>query len=504
MFPELPVMRALQRPQLRPARILPLMVIVIAITAVAFAHVWAAAFQELGLKFLPKADRNFSYFCLIAQYLGLAVLGSFTIAGGLDRDRDSGILSFHRLTPMSPDAITIGYILGLGSTALLVWAAFAVFGLMGVIMGGISLVNYLIVTVLALLSGFFFHLLTMLISLSFPQRGAARFFYTAAVSLLPLVVAWIPFDISFLTPLPAAMMRFDSVEYSSYYSSMEPFTLLGVKMYPLVYTLLLLLAFGSQIYLAVRRKVRLPEAPELSKAGALLLFSTLILLFAGRSLDYLSGTGSTIADISLPVFFGLAVMLSIVIIPGRLHFRRYFIRRYQGERSGSSWSDNASVLPVSLIMAGLSILFYLVLLFAENEKLPSGAVTAIVVRSVSMISVLVFMVFLFEWSRLRLRRNSDWVAGTIVALWWILPLLIAGSLSMNDDPVSAAYALGISPLPMLFASPDMLKDMEGYFYQSFYYMSPSITLTFTILAMFFGLRARRRMAAEVALRRDIG
>ena len=158
MFPDLPILKAYQRINMRPSRLFPTLLALgaIIVTASILCWLWGSRVQSSFTTQLMLFAEALAIICLAAQYISLAIIGCNSISSGLQRDIKSGILEFYRLTTLSVDSILIGYIFGLANHAYLCWIAFAVTGTLSALISQIPLWRYLVVMLAIVLSSFFF------------------------------------------------------------------------------------------------------------------------------------------------------------------------------------------------------------------------------------------------------------------------------------------------------------------------------------------------------------
>ena len=227
MLPEIPLYDALKRTQTRPVRFFSIIFTELFLIIIIFFINWFYTGQSYPYYtqiFFKNFGKYFSYCMLGVLYLILGIFGTFAVETRVTKDRIYGIISFHRLTPLSADNLIWGYILGSTFELYVAFLIAFLFGLIGVFTGGISFLKYIISSLMIFFSSIFFQINSVRSGLSKPLsyklgvRGTVGF-----ASFLPIIFSSVNFlDLWFFSPVPSIIYLFNK-KYLYFYSTGIPF-----------------------------------------------------------------------------------------------------------------------------------------------------------------------------------------------------------------------------------------------------------------------------------------
>ena len=123
--------------------------------------------QTPELSDLAKVDAFKACFLpiLVVQALILLFLGTGSIAGTLSEEKESGLLDYHRVTPMTPAQKTVGYLLGLPCREYLMFAITLPFTVISTVGGNLPVGKVLLLYSILLCNAFTYHLTSMVAGL---------------------------------------------------------------------------------------------------------------------------------------------------------------------------------------------------------------------------------------------------------------------------------------------------------------------------------------------------
>ncbi len=210
------------------------------------------------------SDRRVFLFNLAIQGVLLVIIGGSQVGSTVSATRESGILDFHRISPLSPWSITLGFFFGAPVMQYLLFAATLPMSLICVFTGGVSIATALEFLVLALLVAWLIYAVAMLSALS-AKRATKGGPVGVIVMLLILSTNLFAF-------LMSSWPRFEG-------QLMLPFFDLHLPW--LLTTALYLLPPTGFALIASMRKIRSERAHPLSKAQALAFLGTATVLVLG-------------------------------------------------------------------------------------------------------------------------------------------------------------------------------------------------------------------------------
>ncbi|MBI5497432.1 MAG: hypothetical protein HY904_20645 [Deltaproteobacteria bacterium] len=411
---------------------------------------------------LGATDRNM-WTAMRGALLGLVALLLYLRApalliSALATERETGILDFHRATPMTPLSQAVGYLFGCtarewaGAAVALPFWAFIVVGserslaldLVGV---GYIALGAVLVQVMALWLG--------LAGGSQARRSAGT------TGALLVAIVWILAGLwsagfvtpGHLTPFPA-LVTLGSMELAKQPVGARFF---GVEVSSLWFTLLVqghavaFLLWGSM------RKLRRDSSPSLSRPGALAFLASVGVLILGGNWDALAvprGAGDAMdnaggfAAMWLAGGTMLAVILCVVITPQHLDALRAMRRATSlGRTRPGVLEDGAATLPVTagmvaVIGAGLSLLVVGTGSALELDVLLGPPVWLALAASAALCA---FVSGAAEYSMLAQRRSYRAAGMLIVFLCVGVPWMAAGLALLADAKELAPWLGSLSP-----------------------------------------------------------
>lgn len=441
MFHELPLCTAHMRMRLRESRLY-LSVVVQLVLLVSIAIVMR--FVDYDWPTLCACA------CLFVQYVCLAVGGCNAIGYGISQEIKSGLLPFHRLTPMSPDVILLGYVFGMASASYLEGIVWAVAGLVFCVPSHIAPWQYMVISAMIFLSAFYFHLVAAFSTLIVPARLDSKYKAASPSMLLPICFPFIPVDTVFLTPVPLILQLFTPVNMSPDLRDW----LLRVHFFHATlpaafYSLLLLAVFAFLTYVVARYKIAYENRPAFGKRHAILIATVLFAIVVGRTMHYMT------RPVAYTVFLSVLLALSLItvsfvlgIVPRRLLIRQHCVRIIEENRRDSWWHDAAPALPAAVALVGVCAAAQYIVYLQLSPALQQMARHPLLVHYGLLMGIAVSLVGLSEACRIRFAKDANSVIAVIVGIWWVFPLFLffTGSSQLGN------LLLGISPLAGLVSA----------------------------------------------------
>jgi hypothetical protein len=483
MFRELPLATAHMRMRLRLSRLY-LTLIGHAVVIVALAIILRLSGEQ---NWLPSCVGV----CLLVQYLCLAVGGCNAIGYGISQEIKSGLLSFHRLTPMSPDAILLGYIFGMASRSYLAWAMWAVAGFLFWLPSAVSPLPYLAISGMIVLSAFYFQLVTALSTLMVPARLETKHKATSPSILLPICFPFVPVDTIFLTPIPLALQFFTP-------DNMAPDLrqwLLQVYFFQAtwpaaVYSLFLLVVLGTLTYFVARYKIAFENRPAFSKRHALFIAFTLFVIIIGRTMQYVQRP-----DPIPGLFFYLVCGFSFItisfifgIIPKRLLIRQHCVRLVEEKCRDPWWHDAAPAMQATLALVGLCIASQNIVAGLLPPVMQEMVRHSLLMHNGLLVVLAVCLVGLCEGCRIHFAKDANSVIVVVLAIWWLFPPIL---FTMDHGQVGHCL-LGISPLAGFVSAciPDSMPQLVAT-------TSIAVTSIAALGALFFRQKERHSLMRKL-------
>ena len=437
---------------------------------------------------------------LILQGFFLMFLGTGRIASVTAEEKESGLLDYQRMTPMSPLAKIFGYLFGLPAREYWMFLVTLPFLLHCVVAGKLPLWNIFHLYAVFFCSVLLYHLTAHVIGLVVPRPRAAS--WVARLAVLGLYIflpalgqAGISF-LSFLTILPTYFgkilphLLFEGTQMGRFESQVVQFwqevPFFSISLSPTTFTFVMQGLILLALFLTGYRKWRLDSLPAFSRPMGLSLFATLQFLLLGSLWPFFSDglasglLGSVVqldpTQVGLPnqlksdahpalamvvvqsTFFLLsigAILILINICCPNPHRRLKGIQRIKklGLPAIPWLADEAPGGGFATLLALLAILPYALL---HLLAVSSESIVSISYSPSSIIAPASFL--LFCTLSLRAAREQWFNLGFwgFVGLLWLTPMLACLVLAVNDFLGNSQLMLHLSSLSPLTFIPQLM------------------------------------------------
>jgi hypothetical protein len=430
---------------------------------------------------------------IIIQAVILMFLGTGSVAYGIAGERDSGVLDYQRMTPMSTPAKLVGYVLGLPIREYVLFALTMPFLVFAVVRGefawGLVAHFYLIF----FFSVVVYHMTGMVAGMVTPKARRAAVFaqvfvvvlYFALPNLSRLGLTFF----EFLTIRPALFGLIqgeitrlggeESLRLPVQLTSLDTFRAIpffATTLHPTIYTILVQTGLIATMWHMIARRWRSEESPGFSKVGAaafmigsavLIVGSAWAALAAGPGLIIeLVGDSDAASHVTLMLTLGYTGMILAAAVfalanasPSPFLASKGFHRMRRHGWSGlgilrdESTSLPLGVLGAALTIAGGCVLYHRLIATGIVSGWPS-------IGSASLLLVILASIALF--AQAVFERFAPRGRFVVLFIAWALPVLIFGVLvAAEARPVIAAYAvLPCPPAAAIFALDHLAGTIE--------------------------------------------
>jgi len=391
------------------------------------------------------------YWFLVGQAAILFLSGTSQVATVVAHAKDSGIIDFHRISPVRPWALLTGFILGGAVREWLCYACTLPFVLLSAAVGAVSLPGLLMIVVDTIAVALLYHTMAALMGLVSPKPR------NVAGGILGIVFAFhsILLSIPLVSPIsaPAVPTILPTLAQAMEWGPMMPGlarpTFFGMTLPGFFLSLLHQLPFLFFAFVAAERKMRSDRAYLYSKPGVLWFYAVIAFLLLGDAAAILERTwGLPFALAPVVVTYGLAaagVFLITAVTPSAGDFANGVLRaRKQGMAAAPAWGDLA---PNWLPAAGFCIILLATSSLSATLAGQGGWSGPII--GASFVGALV--VYYFSCARqafdLMFRKNGASYLAMLLLAVWILPVMLGGmGMAFGLDRVFAFTVMGLSPI----------------------------------------------------------
>ena len=383
---------------------------------------------------------------MMLQTVILGIMGASQVTSSVGKAKESGILDFHRVSPMPPFSMALGFFFGAPIREYAMFAATLPFALVCVFMGRPTPLGFLQLMVPLVLVAWVFHAIALFNALA--GKGGK----SGSRGIIGLVV-FLVFGGSWFVPsfIRAADAVYET-PLGSFYGIKTPWLLiLAVDLFPAIGFLLV----------ASTRKLASERAHALSKPQAVGCLATGAFLLLG-------GLWANEADFSwtLVVLYALilgSIVLSLAITPGRDEFVKGIRKAAkEGRKYPSAWSDRGLNRISLFALCGVVLVASTVAwrMIDRNERPFGWAGQGPAVSYSLPIAVGVLVVAYFglasQFFRLRFGKFGKTFFALFLFAAWLLPLAIgaisAAAVAQRRTPDSGpdVWSLAITSLSPIF------------------------------------------------------
>lgn len=396
---------------------------------------WSFAATDKSLGSLP-------YVVLVVQGFVLLFGGTTQVLTSISRAKEVGVLDFHRISPQSPLALTIGFGVGGAIREWLLYAITLPFLLISCIASKPGLGGFLTLTIGTVMIALLYAVTAVCAGLIVDKTRNATGTVTGAMLLFHWILApfgFLGFGFAHITIYPVAGAALNP--------SSPPALFYGLDVPVLLVSILHQVPLIVYILIAAVRRMRHDRSFFLTKRQAVTAFGVFAAVTLGDSVvvreipNFLQLSG--IAPASFVYGAGLMGTLLIAITtPGWLEMQSGIVRaRLQGAQRPNPWSplagNWASTLAISaLAMVGTTMLG---VIHGQTGIILSGLVVGVHLIGVSSAKQAFDLAF---------RKHSLAFLALLYLILWVAPLVVGGVLgSTGPGTAGMGAAVGaISPL----------------------------------------------------------
>ncbi|GEM_PF-1568930 len=413
----------------------------------------------------------------------LLFVGTGTVAGNFAEEKESGLIDYHRMTPMSPAAKIVGFVLGLPCREYLMAMLTLPFTLIAVLGGKLPLPKVVLVYVILLCLALTYHLTAMASGMLAKKPRMASWFSRILVILLYTflpVISHIGLSVfGYVTFLPTLYGLFQiELKDTFMFRGNEQVQFFEVvpfyfwKLPPVLFTFLILGLMMSVFAFMLLRKWQKDTYHPFTKRFAIGVFAVIQILVIGSLIPILLGEQRSdivnwmspseiygmVQFLHLLISLGISILLIHLITPTR-HTLQNGLRRARKHKLSKipfNW-DSASSFPACSSFIAMGILFCLVLQYIARTELNLSPKNFALPRIILPLVLFSSMMLYLQASR-TLWSKAGYFG--FLALFWLVPLLCGMTLSAFDGDEDPLIFLGI-PNPIIAFLHIYTPPLEG-------------------------------------------
>ncbi len=378
---------------------------------------------------------------MILQAIILIVMGASQVSSAVGGAKASGILDFHRVSPLTPTELTLGFFFGAPIREYVLFACTLPFVMLFMAFGVPSVHGFTQIVILMVAVAWVFHGLALLNSLIMKGQRSAR----GAVGVIVVFVLFF-FNAMRMGRFIPSVALFDEDGRWTFFGYSLPW--LAVMLMYVAYVLFFL-------YLAARRKMGSERIHPLSKPQAITALASLsVLLLAGVWANDYHGILETVALYLLVI---TALLSILMVTPNHAEYIKGLWRAQRQGRSHLPWWDDLSLNRVFLVITCAIVLATAnvarsVVGDDPSDKFGAHAFPGNFPLAIAIgVLVVAYFGMALQYFLIRFGRRGVTYFALFLFLAWLVPLVTGTVLAMasmrGDVGAESQILFSLSPIP---------------------------------------------------------
>jgi hypothetical protein len=426
---------------------------------------------------------------LALQAVILGIMGASQVGSAVGAARASGILDFHRVSPLSPSELVLGFFFGAPVREYILFACTLPFSIFCVAVGTPDFRGFVQLMILLVVSSWVLHAFSLLNALVLRRQAGSRGVVGLIIFLGLMSGSFLP-GFGRIAALVEGDPRLD---------------FFGISLPWLAVVLLYQFAALFFVYLASKRKMHSERSHPFSKTQALGAMTVLGLLILGGIWGLTDFAEAGLAILYVLVLVG--ILLTTTVTPTQAECYKGLWRAQKQGRSGLPVWDDLSVNRPWL--AALCAVILITATLVWNRLRGADASISSTIREgfplaiANGVLVVAYFGLALQYFLLRFGRRGTSFLSLFLFLVWVVPL-IAGTISVIADFRGHGLAqviYAISPLAGIgLASGVAAGGASGPDFRAVAgaAITPSLLFTFVFNGLVTAARRRVRKAALIA------
>lgn len=404
---------------------------------------------QAGGQFLQQGGLFVAYFSL--QGLALNLVGMSQVASSIGQVNDSGVLDFHRISPLPPTTTAIGFLLGAPIREYFVVLLILPFSFFAAMNSQPGIVGFVATGLVLFSSTILFHLLALTAGLLAP-RGRTR---STNVGLTLFVVCCSMSSASVMQgiPIPGLLAAGPSVAEAMLWNNLKgpaganwP-TFFGLELPLWVQSLIYQWPLIVFLAIPVVRRMRSAEASLYSKSTAVAFLATISLLNMGGIVGHKNLRPEWVIPSLLYLNLFMSLFITLAITPSLSTFHNHLRRTHKHKLSRPSiWADESSNRAAVLLLAALTFaLVQGVELFVP--KVPgAGPAADFLIPTLIAVSTIVYFGFAAQYFAIRIGPKGKIAMGMFLFFVWLMPLILGALCTAAFGGNAGNMVASVSPV----------------------------------------------------------
>ncbi|MCE9531324.1 MAG: hypothetical protein K8T89_09415 [Planctomycetes bacterium] len=471
--------------------------------------------EQIFMQGIQPDSRKAAQFFVILQGIILFLMGGSQVAAAIAHINETGIIDFHRVTPMPSKVQTIGILLGAPIRELILFAITLPFSFYIAASGDLGLGNWCKLLLVQIGAAILYYTLAMVSGMSAHSSRGASGRYVTLLAVMNLIAVRLYavgiYGPTLITIVPIFEEVFvdEAVAQRGPAAGQNPnappvpdheITFYSAKIPVVLQSLMFQGTFITFFFLAASRRVRSDRLPLYSKPTALLFFTCITLLTLGSVWE----SARMLQILGLVYFLTLSgIMLARSITPGVGEISKGMQRAWKMTNSRvPPWSDLAASKVMVLLFGGIMLSSAaLAILLSPVRPLPL-ILQIFPPRNefqpwppllVGLLTLLWYG-FALQYFMIANYLRAKMLMATLVVVVSVLPLMFGGMFSNANDEFGTIF-MAISPITGIMNAGAISIGLVEPFPVQVAAIAPAALLALMFFALLF--TAERRLLNKV-------
>lgn len=414
------------------------------------------------------------------QLVILWIMATQQIAASVGGGRASGILEFHRVSPVPPATVALGYLIGAPIREWLLFALTVPFAIACAVFAEVGVLGFLQIEITVILSSLLFHCVALLASLMVSRPKAAG---GGGVVGMGLFAGFFALIASFYLYRDASFFG-DTEKTLSFF---------GIDLPWLLMTASYQLTGIGILFLASARKMAAERAHAFTKRQAVAVMAIVSTLWLGAIWDQERENWTTL--VTVYALTAAAMVVLGTITPDGAEFIKGLRRSaHAGRRWSPFTADSADNRVVVFILCGMVAAAATLCWELVEFRLPGGRPSYSQSIVVGVFTAAYFGLGL-QYFLLKGPKYGMTLFGLFLFFAWVMPLVAGFVLMLADAPANIyQVVLSLSPIAGIAAASGLGSETR-YNWPGLAALGPSVTFAFVF--NFLLVNATRRVERMV-------
>lgn len=371
--------------------------------------------------------------------------GTSQVASSISQTNDTGILDFHRVSPLPAHTTTMGFVLGGPIREYMVAAIIWPFALFCAILGDPGILGFLSISIVMLTTTLLFHMMSMNAGI-LAKRGKTR---GASMGLAVMIVLASVSSASVRTGLPIPGFLTVGPAYSEAMGQLDRIrgdlpTFFGLQLPMFVQSLIYQIPIIIFLTIPVVRRMRSAQASLYSKPTAIACLAAILFLNLGGIVNHPGLEPELFIPMLLYASVIVSLLLTMAVTPAQGSYMNLVRRsKKQNMLKPSLWDDESSNRAMLFVFGSFTwATVQVVDTFLAKGQLKSD----FLIMTGTAVCVIVNFGGAAQFFALKYGRKSKAMLLMFLFFFWLMPLILAALVAATIDPDTGLKVAAFSPI----------------------------------------------------------